>query len=252
MTPPPTTPSPWYQTTDCPGVTARCGLVEDAPRPVPARAPAPSPAPARDCGGSSPSRAAAPTRRLARDEVHAARHQPVALEVRGVAHRDACRSRGRGRRRRAAGPLARPRPLRWPIVKPAMPAVRARARARCRRRSRPGRNTVGRPAAQEAAIVVVGHEADLLALGLVGGHQAEPARVLAHLVLGSSPTGNRAAASCACVSGHRKSVWSLRGSRAAPQQQRARRRIAGDARVVAGRHGRGVPRPRAREQRAEL
>src|SRR2546425_903480 len=37
--------------------------------------------------------------------------------------------------------------------------------------------------AQEAAVVVVGHEADLLALRLVGRDEAEPPRVRAHVVL---------------------------------------------------------------------
>src|SRR5207244_9210980 len=39
------------------------------------------------------------------------------------------------------------------------------------------------PAAQETAIVIVGHEADLLALRLVGRDEAESARVRADLVL---------------------------------------------------------------------
>jgi adenine deaminase len=54
----------------------------------------------------------------------------------------------------------------------------------------------GRGAAlDERGVIARGHEADLLAVGLVGDLQAEAARVLAHGGLVERPTGKAARAS---------------------------------------------------------
>src|SRR5207253_10261919 len=63
----------------------------------------------------------------------------------------------------------------------------------------------GNARAQEAAIVVVGDEADLLALGFLGRDEPEGPGLVRTSGLLSAPTGNRAAPSCAWLSGHRKS-----------------------------------------------
>src|SRR6185369_8808789 len=79
---------------------------------------------------------------------------------------------------------------------------------------------------QKLTVIPIGNETDLLALGLVRGHQSEPTRVLPDLIL-------------AQVAG-------------APQDQATIAWITRDARVVAGRHCSGVPCVGAREERAEL
>ena len=120
-------------------------------------------------------------RRLARDEVHRLGHDAVAARgppprppdrvALGVEIDDVERAAGR---EAEASPLA-DRVGRDPGVRAEHAPLAVDDRARSKH--------LGRAATQESAVVVVGHEADLLALGLVGGDQAEAARVRPHLVL---------------------------------------------------------------------
>src|SRR4051794_33734963 len=53
----------------------------------------------------------------------------------------------------------------------------------------PGLRDPARPLTQSIPVVATGHEADLLALGLVGRHEAEVPRDRPHLGLGQLPQG---------------------------------------------------------------
>ena len=116
----------------------------------------------------------------------------------------------------------------------------------------PGRNDLGSPAPEESPVVVVRDEADLLALGRLGGGQAEPAGLRAHLVLHERADGKAGGGQLLLGQRPEKVGLILPRVAAAPEQVASRRLVAGDARIVAGRHRHRVPRPRAGEQRAEL
>ena len=75
-------------------------------------------------------------------------------------------------------PVAMPSPLRWPIVKRCTPSCAPSGRATLvenRAAASPRRSLC-----DERRVVAVGHEADLLAVGLVGDREPEPARLGAH------------------------------------------------------------------------
>src|SRR2546422_5876792 len=189
-------------------------------------------------------------RRLAGDEVHGRRHEPGALEVRDLAHADRVAlgievddvERAAGREAESAlltngvGRDATVRP------EPGPAPVDDRARLEYLRRT----------SAKESPVVVVGHEADLLALGLVGGHQAETARVLPHLFL--RELADREAGGGQLLLGERPQKVGLVLARVLrPQEQMApRRRVAFHARVVSGRDAHRLPRACAAEKRPEL
>src|SRR6266850_1696749 len=120
-------------------------------------------------------------RRSAGDEVHVRRQEPVALETAWRADGEAV---GAGVDVRhiqgAALPDAEPAPLTDRVAGDAGVGAE-HATVTVDDRARPEHVRI--PAAQETAIVVVGHEADLLALRLVGRDEAESARVRADLVL---------------------------------------------------------------------
>ena len=105
---------------------------------------------------------------------------------------------------------------------------------------------------QEAAIVAVGHEADLLAVRLVGRHQAEPPRVLAHLVLRQIADGKARGGELRLGERPQEVTLVLAAIARAQEREAFRARVALHARVVSGGHRSGVPRARAREQGAEL
>ena len=98
------------------------------------------------------------------------RGQAGLLERLAAADRDRAGRAARSGPRNAGEPTAIPRPRRWPIVKPRS------------RRARPGlallvddrarRLALGPAVAHEVQVIVVGHEADLLAVGLVMDRQA--------------------------------------------------------------------------------
>ena len=120
-------------------------------------------------------------RRIAGDEVDARGGEPVALEVRGRPHGEAIGGRV------DVDDVARA-PL--PETEPATLADRVGRDAGVGAEHAaipvddgPRLEQVRVAPAQEAAVVVVGHEADLLALRLVGRDEAEPPRVRAHVVL---------------------------------------------------------------------
>src|SRR6267143_1660243 len=106
------------------------------------------------------------------------------------------------------------------------------------------------PAAQETAIVVVGHEADLLALRLVGRDEAESARVRADLLLVEIADGKMRRCELSLI--ERPEEIGLVLARVAPpaQEPAPARRVLRDARVMASGHAGGVPGTRPREQRA--
>src|SRR6266513_1605442 len=188
--------------------------------------------------------------RVAGDEVHRAGHQPVALELLHRAHHE-----------RVALPVdvddvervARGEPEPSPLADRVrgdalVPAedfsltVHDRARTEDRGVAPP----------QEASVVIVRHEADLLALRLVGRNETEPARVGPHLGLGQLADGETRGGELHLREGPEKvRLILLRVSRA-QQDVTTARRVAGDARVVPRRDGDRVPCPRARQERAEL
>src|SRR6267378_1878662 len=96
------------------------------------------------------------------------------------------------------------------------------------------------PAAQETAIVVVGHEADLLALGLVGRDEAESARVRADLVLGEIADRKMRRRKLRLIERPEEIGLVLARVAPAPQEPAPARRVPRDARVMAGRHAGGV------------
>jgi len=105
---------------------------------------------------------------------------------------------------------------------------------------------------EEAAVIAVGHEADLLAVGLVGRDEPESARVIAHLGLGE--LAHREARGRELRLGERPQEVALILAAIAgtPERVAPRACVALHARVVSGGDGDGVPRARAGEQRAEL
>ena len=125
-----------------------------------------------------------------------------------------------------------------------------RAAAAVDDRSRPKHVRVA--TSQKATVVVVGNEADLLALGLVGRHQAEPARVGAYLLLVEIAHRKLRRRELALVERPEKIGLILARVAAASQQIASRRFVTRDARVVSGGDAGGIPRAGARQQRAEL
>src|SRR5690606_23387524 len=117
--------------------------------------------------------------------------------------------------------------------------------ALARRRLRPQR-------LDDRRVVAVGHEADLHALGLVGGGQAERAGTRAHLLLVERADREARRRELRGAEVEEEVRLVLRGVRAAQQAQRAARRIARDARVVAGGDRVGAERAGARQQAREL
>src|SRR5437762_11780264 len=120
-------------------------------------------------------------RRRARDEIHRARHEPRALQVDGV-------RAGRGVRLRfevddvRRPPQGETEPLLLTDRVPRDAAVSAEYPALAVHDGASAEDA-GLTAPQEGAVVIVGDEADLLALGLVGRRQPRAPRAGPHLVL---------------------------------------------------------------------
>ena len=187
-------------------------------------------------------------RRRAGDEVHVRRREPVALEAAGRADGQTV---GAGVDVRhiegAALPDAEPAPLTDRVAGDAR--VRAEhAALSVDDRARPEHARI--PAAQETAIVIVGHEADLLALRLVGRDEAESTRVRADLVLVEIADGEMRRCELRLIERPEEIGLVLARVAPAPQEPAPARRIPRDARVMAGGHAGGVPGTRPREQRA--
>ena len=142
-----------------------------------------------------------------------------------------------------------PSPLRWPMVNRWTPS--------CEPSARPLSSTnraaasVGRPPRDERRVVAVGHEADLLAVGLVGDQQSEPARLGAHVRLRQRAHRKHRAGQLLLRQREQEVRLVLVAIDAALEQPSSGRRSL-DARVVAGRHLVGAESPRAIEQRREL
>ena len=79
-------------------------------------------------------------------------------------------------------PIATPMPFRWPTVNPAAPPC-SPTRSPSASRTGPACGRPAAPRAQLLAVVAAGHEADLLALGLVRRDQLQAAGDRAHLGL---------------------------------------------------------------------
>jgi len=111
---------------------------------------------------------------------------------------------------------------------------------------------VGSVLLHEARVIVVGNEADLLAVRLVGDGQPALARVGAHGVL--RPIAHRKNGATELILRERKQEVRLIlcRIRAALQEKAAGRRIALDPRVMAGRHGVGAEAARPIDERGEL
>src|SRR5262249_19802042 len=122
-----------------------------------------------------------------RDEVHLLGPEPIGLELVGPAHYHGVALGIQGRHiegapgseaKAASLPHREVREPRMPAELPTLPV-----------HDRPGAKGPGTPAAEEAAIVVIRDEADLLALRRVGGGEAERARLGPHLLLRQTPHG---------------------------------------------------------------
>ena len=124
--------------------------------------------------------------------------------------------------------------------------------------TRPPRRRSRRPARRrrvlvdEARVVVVRDEADLLAVRLVGDRQPRAARVLADGVLRAIADREDGARELLLRQREQEVRLILRRVDAALQQVAAGRRVALDARVVAGRDRVGAEAARALDQRREL
>ncbi len=110
----------------------------------------------------------------------------------------------------------------------------------------------GDAVAQESPVVVVGDEADLLALRLVGRHQAQRPRLVAHRFLRQLPHGEPRRGELLLGERPEEIRLVLVGITAAPEQVTSRGLVASDSRVVTRRHRGRVPGAGAMEQRAEL
>src|SRR2546421_675839 len=185
-------------------------------------------------------------RRGARDEVHVRRREPVALEAPGRADGQTVGGGVDVRHIQGATlPDAEPAPL---TDRVAGDAGMRTEHAALSVDDRAGPEHVRIPAAQETAIVVVGHEADLLALGLVGRDEAESARVGADRVLVEIPDGKMRRGKLRLIERPEEIGLVLARVAAAPQEPAPARRVPRDARVMARGHAGGVPRTRPREQ----
>src|SRR5882672_5122439 len=187
-------------------------------------------------------------RRSAGDEVHVRRQEPVALETAWRADGQAVGARVDVRHiQGAALPDAEPAPLTDRVAGDAGVGAE-HATVTVDDRARP--ENVRIPAAQETAIVVVGHEADLLALPLVGRDEAESARVRADLLLVEIADGKMRRCELRLIE-RPEEIGLVLACVAPPAQEPApARRVLRDARVMAGGHAGGVPGTRPREQRA--
>src|SRR6185369_8552199 len=105
---------------------------------------------------------------------------------------------------------------------------------------------------QKLTVIPIGNETDLLALGLVRGHQSEPTRVLPDLILGQVADRKARGRQLRLRERPQEVGLVLAQIAGAPQDQATIAWITRDARVVAGRHCSGVPCVGAREERAEL
>src|SRR3989442_10768204 len=110
----------------------------------------------------------------------------------------------------------------------------------------------GNARAQEAAIVVVGDEADLLALGLLGRDEPEGPGLVPHLGLGQCADGKAGRAELRRAERPQEIGLILAGVCAPPEEKAPGTRVARDARVVARGHRGRVPRARPTQERAEL
>ena len=117
---------------------------------------------------------------------------------------------------------------------------------------RAGAEDTGLTAPQEGAVVIVGDEADLLALGLVGRREPEAPRVRPHLVLRQLADGKARCRELLLRERPEEVGLILPRVTGAQEQMPARRRVAPHARVVARRDGRRVPGASPPEERAEL
>src|SRR5262249_6902936 len=117
-------------------------------------------------------------------------------------------------------------------------------------RARP--EDLGRAATEKAPVVVIGHETDVLALGLVGRDESQTARLGAHVVLREladwKPGGGELA-----LRQRPEEIGLVLADVPGPEQEMAPgRRIARDPRIMAGGHRGGIPRAGASQQRPEL
>ena len=109
----------------------------------------------------------------------------------------------------------------------------------------------GVAATQEAAIVVVGDEADLLAFGLVGGDETEAPRAISNRLFGEMADGEACRGQLRLRQRPQEIRLVLPRIDALPEET-ATAAVASDTRVVPRRDGAGVPGERALEERPEL
>jgi len=117
---------------------------------------------------------------------------------------------------------------------------------------RAGSEGVGSAPLEKPSVVVVRNETDLLALGLVGGDEAQGPGLGAHLLLGQFAHGKPCRGELGLAQRPQEVRLVLSRISAAPEQIPSRGAIVRDPRVVARRHSGRVPGARAMKQRAEL
>ena len=133
------------------------------------------------------------------------------------------------------GPPPSPRPRRWPTVKRWTPSWVPISRP-ASSTTAPGRNRVRAGGAlDEPRRVAGGHEAHLHALGLVGHRQAEGACLGPHLLLGEVADREERPRQRGLIEPEQEVRLILGAVLRRPQGGAAGRRVARDARVVAGR-----------------
>src|SRR5581483_6622425 len=189
-------------------------------------------------------------RRIAGDEVRAGCEEPVALQIGDITDADAVRTRIdvddiSRRTARQSEPL------------PLSDRVRRDAGMRTDdstglvdQRSRLEQRWIAAP--QEASIVVIRNEADLLALGLFRGHQAHAARIVTDAALFHIPDREVRSGQLALAQRPQEIRLILSRVFAAPQQVAAGCLVARHTRVVSGGDSGSAPCVGAGEQRAEL
>src|SRR2546425_812216 len=114
------------------------------------------------------------------------------------------------------------------------------------------RTDAGAAVLADAAVVMVGHEADLLALGLVRRGQPPATRVGPHLLLRQVAHGKARGGELGLRERPQKIGLVLSNVAPSPEQVASRRAVARHPRVVSGGDGGGVPGGGAPKQRSEL
>src|SRR5262249_27011950 len=117
---------------------------------------------------------------------------------------------------------------------------------------RPWPKRVRNPTPEEASVVVVRNETDLLALGLVRRHQAERSCLLSNFLLLEIAHGKSRGGELILRQGPEKIRLILLPVASPPEQKASRVGILADPSIVSGRHCHGIPGPSALQQRPEL